>query len=742
MIPGEKKRRADFTDVVMYVAIAAKYARTIILLFTLALAGGLLFYIFSRPVYYSKSVIRYTAIGTGLAPQTENYVKGEGAAGNFRWSDNEFLRDFYADHVCQRVDKRLGDEVGAARAGKSGRKQIRATWTSDRNIELNVWCYIPSWVSKYPEMLIEEFLKERQEKAFELYRAQTNKYIETINELTKKWAEQQAVEQGVKSKFDPDRLKIELAELNNLPNEIVRYTRAWEKWEDIRRRLGSPVLTVSERLQLLAAIEHDVQGPTVVDVDAATKERLAPGLRPSNGTVVIQAPQARGGVSAWQGIEVEKSRLERTIREQGAIFKPSHPKMVTAYKQLQVLDKALQDAYLDAETHFQKYGRFLVTKLQKLREEEPRWRQRQQEYEKYLQEMNLVTRGQVRYDTMITELQKGMAEAELALRNERVQLSFLDFDYPIRDEIPISPNRLKIVLMSLALGFALSIGVPFLIEFMDQTVTNMEKMEEAVNLRGLGLVPDFEDEIAEAYPLIFSDGVANPDFIENFRVIRTNLLASAASSKFPQVIMVTSTSPKEGKTVVASNLAMSFAHMGEKTLILDANLRRGIGHHLFGSRQSPGLSNVLVEKHDVFDACRPTTMENLHILPCGDNLEGDIEALGSPQFMEVIEKLRKRYQRIVVDSTPVLGLAETSVMQPAMDGVVLVIWSGQTPTRAVRTAMDILHDNHANFYGFVLNRLDLMATMNRFHYYYYTNHYYNRYQSVTKAPGQQYEQTR
>ncbi len=356
--------------------------------------------------------------------------------------------------------------------------------------------------------------------------------------------------------------------------------------------------------------------------------------------------------------------------------------------------------------------------------------------------MNLVTRGQVRYDQMITELQKGMAEAELALRNERVQLSFMDFDYPIRDEIPISPNRLKIVLMSLALGFALSIGVPFLIEFMDQTVTNMEKMEEAVNLRGLGLVPDFEDEIAEAYPLIFSDGVANPDFIENFRVIRTNLLASAASSKFPQVIMVTSTSPKEGKTVVASNLAMSFAHMGEKTLILDANLRRGIEHHLFGSRQSPGLSNILVEKHDVYDACRPTTMENLHILPCGDNLEGDIEALGSPQFVEVIEKLRKRYQRIIVDSTPVLGLAETSVMQPAMDGVVLVIWSGQTPTRAVRTAMDILHDNHANFYGFVLNRLDLMATMNRFHYYYYTNHYYNRYQSVTKASGKQHEQTR
>ncbi len=739
MIPGEKKRRADFTDVVMYVAIAAKYARTIVLLFTMSLAGGLLFYIFSRPVYFSKSKIRYTSIGTGPVTQVENLQKGERGD---RFSDDMFLRDFYADHICERVDKRLGDEVGAARAGKSGRKQVRATWTTDHDIELNVWCYIPSWVSKYPELMIEEFNKDRRERAIRLYQATTNKYMATIEELSKKYQEQIALEQGVKAKFNPDVLKFELAQLNNLPNEIARYNRSWEKWEEVRRRLANPTLSISERLHLFSAVQQDVQGPTIVDMDPASRERQSPGSRPTNSTVVLLPSTAPVGGGSWQEIELEKQRLDRTIQQQSATFKPSHPKMVTLYKQRQALEKALETAYVDAELAFQRYGQFLVNQLQKLREEEPRWQQRQKEYDEYLKEMTRVTQGKTPYDTYIGELQKRMTEAEMAITNERVSLQFIDFDYPIRDEIPISPNRLKIVLMSLGLGLALSIGIPFLIEFMDQTVTNMEKMEEAVNLRGLGLVPDFEDDIAEAYPLIFSDGVANPDFIENFRVIRTNLLASAATSKFPQVIMVTSTSPKEGKTVVASNLAMSFAHMGEKTLILDANLRRGIEHHLFGSRQSPGLSNILVEKHDVYDACRPTTMENLHILPCGDNLEGDIEALGSPQFMEVIEKLRKRYQRIIVDSTPVLGLAETSVMQPAMDGVVLVIWSGQTPTRAVRTAMDILHDNHANFYGFVLNRLDLMATMNRFHYYYYTNHYYNRYQSVTKAKGQEYEQAR
>ncbi|KAF0172997.1 MAG: Capsular exopolysaccharide family [Limisphaerales bacterium] len=714
----------------MYVAIASKHLRTIILLVTLSLTAGLLFYIFSRPVYFSKSVISYTSIGTGPAIQQENFQKGERGE---RFSEDLFLKEFDAEHICVRVDKRLGDELGAARAGKSGRKQVRATWTTDHNIELNVHCYIPSWVTKYPEIMIEEFQKEREERARSLYHATTNKYMATINEYLKEWQKQQAIEQGVKSKFDPDRLKFDLAQLNTLPAELARYTQAWQEWEQVRRKLLNPAISVSDRLQIYSTIDYSVQGPTMVEVDPGTKERVAREFRPSNGTVVIR-PQ-RSSDSDWLEIEQSKLKLERTIREESVRFRPSHPKMVTLYKQYEALDKSLQEELRKAEAKFEYHGRLLATRLQKLQQEEPLWRQKQKEYEKYLEEMNLITQGQTPYPQIIGELQKRMTEAALAINNERVALKFKEFDLPIRDEIPISPNRLKIVLMSLALGLGLAIGVPFLLEFMDQTVTNVEKMEEATNIRGLGIVPDFEDTIAEAYPLIFSDGVANPDLIENFRVVRTNLLSSAATSKFPQVIMITSTSPKEGKTVVASNLAMSFAQMGEKTLILDANLRRGIQHHLFGSRSAPGLSNILMEKYDVADACRPTTMENLHILPSGDQLEGDIEQLGSPAFVQVIDQLRKRYQRIIVDSPPVLGLAETSVMQPAMDGVMLVIWSGQTPTRAVRTAMEMLEANHANFYGFVLNRLDLMATMNRFHYYYYTNHYYNRYQSLTRQPG-------
>ena len=729
MIPGTQKRKADFTDVVMYIAIATKHARLIILLITLALAGGLIFYIFSRPVYFSKSIISYTPIGTGT-PQRETQMEGERSA---RFNDDRFLKQFDADHIVVRVDKRLGDEAGAARAGKSGRKQVRATWTSDMNIELNVWCYIPSWVTRYPEVMLQEFQKDQDERARQLFVATSNKFIVTIANLTKRWEAQLVVENNLKEKFDPERLKRDLAQLNEVPDQLAKYRDRIVRWNEVRQKLLNPVYTTSERLDFMSTIDYNVDTAVLLEVDKDTKDRVPQNMRPSNGTVIIR-PQGRADTDSLYELERNLRDAERKIKELSLTFKPSNPRLQQVIKQKEALEKVLDEEMRKAEANFFYHGRFLATKMRTLEEKEPEWRGKQKAYEKYLLDMNLITQGQVRYDQMIAEMQKRITEAELAIINPRVALAFKEFDLPIRDEIPISPNRLKIVLMSLALGIGLALGIPFLLEFMDQTVTNMEKMEETTGMRGLGLVPDFEDEIAEAYPLIFSDGVANPDFIENFRVIRTNLLSSAATSKFPQVIMVTSASPKEGKTVVASNLAMSFAHTGEKTLIIDANLRRGIQHHLFGSRSAPGLSNILVEKYDVEDACRPTTMENLHILPCGDQLEGDIEQLGSPHFTAALDKLRKRYQRIIVDATPVLGLAETCVMQPAMDGVILVVWTGQTPTRAVRTAIDILTDNHANFYGFVLNRLDLMETMNRFHYYYYTNHYYNRYQTLTRQP--------
>ncbi|MEN9574662.1 MAG: hypothetical protein RL514_2517 [Verrucomicrobiota bacterium] len=708
----------------MYVAIASKYLRTIILLVTLSLTAGLIFYIFSRPVYSSKSIIQFTSVKT--PGPDDKTIEGD------RFNKDLWLREFYDEHIVTRTALKLDGSNGPP---SNAIKQVRATWTTDKNIELNVFSYNPDWARRFPPEMLRQYEEYEQETLQREHKAEIAKLKIQIEKLLGLLAVQESNRATVLNPFNAESLAMRLTELRTVPHELESLRLKLVRYEEIRLKLQNPKLSDSERLSLLSAFSNEVLEPgSFVEIDEKTKDALSPGARPNNGTVIVPRSFQVASMGAWEELERQKLSMERTLKEQSLIYRPGHPKMQQLIKQYEALEKALKEELGRAQSRFEIIGLNLHKRYRYLDGLYPQYRVSQVDYQKYLVEKSRLDKGDFDYARLIAAANQRIAEREMALTNQRVQLKWLRFD-TVRDEIPISPNRFKVVLFSLAFGLALGIGLPFFLEFMDQTVTNVEKMEEATNIRGLGLIPDFEDTTAEAYPLIFSDGVANPDFIENFRVVRTNLLSSAANSKFPQVIMVTSTSPKEGKTVVASNLAMSFAHMGEKTLILDANLRRGIQHHLFGSRSSPGLSNVLVEKYDVVDACRPTSMENLHILPSGDQLEGDIERLGSPQFVQMIDQLRKRYQRIIVDSPPVLGLAETSVMQPAVDGVILVIWSGQTPTRAVRTAMEILEANHANFYGFVLNRLDMMATMNRFHYYYYTNHYYNRYQSLTRQPN-------
>jgi len=98
--------------------------------------------------------------------------------------------------------------------------------------------------------------------------------------------------------------------------------------------------------------------------------------------------------------------------------------------------------------------------------------------------------------------------------------------------------------------------------------------------------------------------------------------------------------------------------------------------------------------------------------------------LGSPQFTELMNDLRGRFERIIIDTPPVLGLSETSILQNHVDGVLFVIWTGHTPKSGCQAAIEMLRSNGANFYGFVLNRLDLNATQNYYQYYYYSHDYY------------------
>ena len=751
MTPGMEKRKVDFTDVVFYLAIASKHARMMVLLISFALIAGLVYYVYARPLFYSRSIVKFVDLEP-VGPDIEN-TQGR------RFYANQILGQLSdSAHVFKRVYDRLGYKEDADNPGKPMHKKVSAVFNSEGNIRLDVWVYEPSWAEPFPQYLVEEFMADRKEKAKQLEALVETRYSAEIKRMEEMIREEAMERYKLQKDYNPDQLKIEVEQLQAIPRQLFHVRQKLDQIERVRAKLhSSENLSVVERLTLYHSVDAGLTpGMIVPQVEPATPEpapgfganadasprrrRLLPsadsaglqvGDRAGQGARVVSREMLTESPVTWQQLERDRFRLEQDLRDKSKVFLDKHPVIKDLRRQLEAVNKALDKALYDAAYLFElSYAR--------LRDQEKSLVLRMPEYESKrdrlhnYEEARRLQGHNVDWAQQMAEAKKRIQEVVFAAQEDRIELQFIGHQL-VRDQVPVSPNRIKLVVFSLGLGLALAIGIPFLIEFLDQTVTNMDKLEAETHLKGLGLVPDFEDTIAEAYPLLGSESMSDPDMLENFRVVRTNLVSSAATTKYPQVIMVTSTGPKEGKTVVSSNLALSFAQMGDKTLYIDTNLRRGLVHQLFSVRSSPGLSNVLVEKLDVEEAIRETAVENFSVLPAGDHLDGDIEMLGSQRMTQIMEQLRGKYQRIVLDAPPVLGLSETAVMQPVVDGVVMVIWSAFTSTRQIRTAMDILNDNHANIYGFVLNRLDLSATMNRFHYYYYSNHYYNRYQSMTRV---------
>ena len=744
MAAGMEKRKVDFTDLVFYLAIASKHARMMVLLVTMSLVAGLVYYVYARPVYRSISTVKYTYVRGAIDQEEKTKDR--------RFDPRAILAEFSAPHVLAKVQEELGFVEDANNPLKPQLKRVSASFNSEGNIVLDTYVFNKEWAKPFPQKLVETVMKVRSEQFNERGQQIADRYDKELARLEQNIAADYAAKAKLKEQYDPEQLRIELDELKRIPRELFRVRQKIEDFDRVRAKVASSDnLTVIQRLELYNGVDIDlsigeiidpVQDPTPSIEGSGRRRGRIPSTTGRQGLLPLQSQRSRSSVVSadlldnssrtWEDLERDRHRLEREIAVAGRKYLDHSPKIRTLHQELDRVNKQIETALLYAADAFELSYRKLRNKERELAMKEPIYQEKLKQMNDFEIAIKSHSQGSSDWESMWNDLVRKRRMLEFAIQDDQVNLTFLTWKL-IRDRIPVSPPRFKLVLLSFLLGIGLAIGVPFLLEFLDQTVTNMDKLEAETHMKGLGLVPDFEDTIAEAYPLIGSESMTDPDMLENFRVIRTNLVAAAATSKYPQVIMVTSTGPKEGKTVVSSNLALSFAQMGDKTLYIDTNLRRGLVHHLFSVRAAPGLSNTLVEKLDVSEAVRETAVENLSVLPTGDHLDGDIEMLGSTRMQQIIDELRGKYQRIVLDAPPVLGLSETAVMQPVVDGVMMVIWSAFTSTRQIRTAMDILSDNHANFYGFVLNRLDLSATMNRFHYYYYSNHYYNRYQSMTRV---------
>jgi len=282
---------------------------------------------------------------------------------------------------------------------------------------------------------------------------------------------------------------------------------------------------------------------------------------------------------------------------------------------------------------------------------------------------------------------------------------------------PILPQRRRDLMIGFAEGVILAFALAFGFEYMDSRIKTPDELRAHLGLPFLGLVPSVSIKGQEGEAVLISSPTVPQNFSEAIRAVRTSVIFSSADEG-ARTVVITSTAPSEGKTMVSSNLAVGLAQAGQRTLIIDGDMRRPRLHKMFDRSQEPGLSNVLVGTTQLRDAVRTTTTPKLYVLAAGHLPPNPAELLGSTRYLELIEELKHQFDWILIDAPPVMAVTDAAIISNTATGVIFVVGAEMTSRRNALAAVEQLQQARAKFIGAVLNRVNLER-----HSYYYSPYY-------------------
>ena len=307
------------------------------------------------------------------------------------------------------------------------------------------------------------------------------------------------------------------------------------------------------------------------------------------------------------------------------------------------------------------------------------------------------------YEAFFNRVSETSATGDLQSANARV------VDPAIKPVVPVKPNKKLIVLLALVVSGMFGVALAFLLDILDSTIKNLDDVERKLDVPMLGLLPlvGKKQDAGDAEQMVRAFvGEGMDGFRESVRTLRTGL--TLASMEQPaSVILVTSSVPSEGKTTTSTNIAEAFGQM-EKTLLIDCDMRRpSVAKKLGLAPNVPGLSNA-VAYPDMLDECIQSRPElGIDVISAGPIPPNPLELLGSKNFRDILDTLRGRYQRIIIDSAPMQAVSDALYLSTLVDGVVYVVKADATKDKLAQDGLSKLDNNNARVLGVVLNQVNI-----------------------------------
>jgi succinoglycan biosynthesis transport protein ExoP len=275
---------------------------------------------------------------------------------------------------------------------------------------------------------------------------------------------------------------------------------------------------------------------------------------------------------------------------------------------------------------------------------------------------------------------------------------------------PVSPNMKTNVSLAAIMALVVGIGIIFLIVFLDRSIKSISDANQAADAPVLGVIPqltsaDLDGKNDDRTRDMYVHENPKSSIAECCRSLRTNILFSAADRDLKSIV-VCSANQREGKTTSVIYLGTTMAQSGQRTLLIDTDMRRPRLHKSTNVALSPGLSNLLIGDEDYDALIKPTEVENLFILPCGPTPPNPAELLLTKRFETVLGELSRRFDRLILDSPPIQPVTDAIVLSKRVDGVILVVRASKTMRDELRRSARMIRDIGGAIVGVIVNELD------------------------------------
>jgi capsular exopolysaccharide synthesis family protein len=565
---------------------------------------------------------------------------------------------------------------------------------------------------------------------------------------------------GTAQVFVDERLANKTARSNSSATWLDRTTRQLKaQMEEAERNLAeygrnNDIFYSSDEKQNLVVIKlSDLYDKSLkAETNANSKESLYEEVKQGR---VARLPEAFSDPRITQN-QTKVSGLEIELAQLIAVFGPENPRVIATRSQMKELQRQVEESTKNLGERLKAEAERARSEEQLLKESFESAKAEAIQQNQSAIKFNILKQNVDTTKALYNDFLQKTNQAQIEQQQDANDMRIID---PARAAL-VGPRRGRAIFIGLILSLAAGVGLALLLEYLDNTVKNVEDVSRATQLPTLALIPSMSAEairldsgkknglqkiiksgsaklarsansgnsgayggIAESTGGAPAGLVAFSSVVESYRMLRTSLMLSNAGAP-PKTILITSSQPGEGKTTTAVNTAISLSQLGASVLLIDADLRRPAVHKAFKIPHTHGISNYLSSHTPIDDLIVKLPIPNLYALPCGPIPPNPAELISSDRMKELLLALGQRFDHILIDSPPMLSVTDPIILSTMVDGLLLVVQAGRSTRELARRARSELARAGARVFGVVLNNVNVRREgYDDYDYYRYTSSY-------------------